>query len=434
MQIVERTTLKNPKLLRRAEKEAILQCFGTSRRPTTAQKKMAARILDKLTANAVKWLQCDCLSTHPPLMAVVKNGRDPAQRHLRRIVGPTRSAHHSTCRLNLDTKNKKSVIRSYARAESNQFLFHPPFSSQPQQVSNNSSSTSAGGLSRSGARSEERTPLARLLFRLLDDAGLNRIPSSGRLPTLAKAFERIQHHAKALSLRGGPAIADILLTDLSKMADFPAEIASAFPWSMGPSRPHGFALFIASKIPSLTSAVSGGRTHNLFDDNRAFGEAGKRQRPPYIVIATYAEPEPGAPSQLVQSYAHPCFTRAHLFPVDSRYEQSTLEILTDIQRQHPFEITKPLHSLRAIQPLAQHEVILPDFILKREKKRTIVVETMGSRSRAYADRKQGIHAIMAAKIGVVICHDTFLYKDSVDQKKQADTKFRKALLAALEAS
>ncbi len=129
--------------------------------------------------------------------------------------------------------------------------------------------------------------------------------------------------------------------------------------------------------------------------------------------------------------------------VDSGYERRTLRLIAEKGAKAEFTIEKPLHDLgvanpgddRTISPddevvLAAEgapPVIKPDFILRRNGRQPIIVETMGFKFDWYRDRKRNLVPQMLTTVGTQLVAEHDFHRPQGVSQDERDATFGEAL-------
>lgn len=142
-----------------------------------------------------------------------------------------------------------------------------------------------------------------------------------------------------------------------------------------------------------TTSINGESTYNT------------GSRAPYWAILEYRRGRDGK-VYCHEGYAHAAYTLDNPVPVDSNKERDTLKVIINAssyagrQENHPdaISLSKPLFTSKSTKNGVE-EVIHPDFILnvvpsKENIVTTLIIETMGSESEEYVERKLQTHSWM----------------------------------------
>lgn len=425
-----------------SEDRLLRQAFGRYCDPS--QRAAAADVVRRWQLDGPgHWILCDCLG------ASGEDGRMPAlipvaEAHLRRHVYGDWPAHALDCDFFKDAVEQRVVTRSYRPSNQVDPVVRG-FGADPLPWRVHLSGTSYA---------EDRPPLARLLMRVIHEAGLDKVTPGWTERDLAGQYRMIRRAARAVPLTGTLRLGRYLETFAPDYESFRGRIEAIPVGTFKPSRPHGIMICVARAISAgmvevgdnLHLAVQG--RISVFGETEGHGriQDADARRPPYLVAALVARPSPDAPAAILRAYAHPVASRAHLLLVDSNHERRTLERLMKLQRwllkarNVLATIEKPLFDLGAPDdddwsPVLVDQAgggnresgtrppIIPDFVMRAKSAKgglaTVIVETMGYEDERYVERKARIHPLMRAALGeapIVLhhCHHRLGNPDEVD--------------------
>lgn len=383
------------------------------------------------------WLACDCRDpNNPPLLTTRELG---SRLTLARMTNEGRAEHAPDCLFQRDppAAGGNRCDKSYSKLT--QDLAALKEHTGPVN-------TGTPNPRQGDGHSEVRPRLARVMFRILEEAGIHRrdikaLSDSGPTPQ----YQRIKAATRRLPLAGPITLEGLLFTHPDIFDDQDRlQYALNKPGSNWPDNrpPQGYFLAVADDIadrylifhhkekPTQTLEVAG--------SVRKLARDGSQTRPPYWVLGLVAE-LPGSPGRcgLLQAYAHPVHSKAILVPVDSDYERKTLALLLRQQRYWlgrgvESEIEKPLHAI-PVRVDGEKTRCQPDFLLRRRTvagiDRTVVVETMGYDDPEYRERKTRTHQRMA-QLGEVIEHRLYATEHGRTEA-EIDQWLRKVLTAIM---
>ncbi|MEE3504104.1 hypothetical protein [Acidiphilium acidophilum] len=403
-----------------AEEERLLRrAFGRYADP--AARPAASSVVRRWQLDGSgHWILCDCVGplidgANPPALVPV------AETHLRRHVHGAWPAHAADCDFFRDPEEQRDVTRSYRRSDHERPVIRG-FGGDDRPIRAVTSGFS---------HAEERPPLARLLMRLMDDAGLTRIQPS-RLPIgVPEQYRQLRAAARKTILAGKVRLASWLETFTPHYEEFCRRIEAASAETFPGTRPHGLLIGIAHAVSEGTVTLAGERSIEVTGRIAVFGEreghgrfqTGDERRPPYLVAGLVARPAPDAPAALLRVYAHPVLSAGQLLLVDSDYERRTARRLMSVQtwllkvRNILMTISKPQFDIGpspacagTTSPPGAEEAdtppgppLIPDFVVKARKANgataTVIVETMGYDDHRYVERKERLHPLMRAALG-----------------------------------
>jgi hypothetical protein len=424
------------------DEDAILRlAFG--RYADTDSRTEAAHIVRKYQqAAAGHWFLCDCrnplaLDTKPPALIPV------AETHIRRHNDARWPAHCVTCDFYRDAEEQLRITSSYRPLQADRPLqLIQGFRDEAEPLIRQT---------KGGSYERERPPLARLLVRLMTDAGLQTVASTdgGRDPRAE--YNALRGAATAIMLTRKIVLKEYFETFPGNIARFIARVGAAPAAAFSPCRPHGVLLIVAKAIGAGVIVLRDDTKLPVRSRLMVFGEVeGHRRdlvetsrRPPYLVAGLVARPDVSGNPEILQAYAHPVMSARHLTMVDSDFERSTLDRLIGVQSWFTTKhgifliIEKPLADIGTeISPqdpkTPSRPPCIPDFIVRARsptgETATVIVETMGFDDEAYRDRKHRLHTVMSDSLGgaPVIVHD-FHFPRAMEQSER-DTSMARAVI------
>ncbi len=379
------------------------------------------------------WVLCDCrpAQSKPPALVPV------LETFLRRHVTEDWPQHAQACEFFREPAEQSEISRSY----------QPLAKSQVRLVRSFEVAAAASPARLEIALTARRRPqLARLLVRLLTEAGLQKVEPGFKPAPIPEQMKAIWPVARDISLDQSVRMADAMCMSLAKLPALMQQIATTPDEKYRHTRPHGVLLVrIQSMQTGLLRTLNGeelpvtGRLALFGDRPEDEPGAGVDARSPYLGLCIVARPAPGEAVQIVAAYVHPCASLDRMMLVDSDAERQTLNMLKKFQYAllkktgAVVTIEKPMDSIAPEQgpegvPLPP---IIPDFIVTARERggqeRRVVIETMGYSDQGYRERKARLHPEMqrAADAGAVINHD--FHEPGHWQQEWRDNRFRREL-------
>ena len=364
------------------------------------------------------WFLCDCRpgAERPPALVPV------AQTHIRRHQDSRWPVHCDTCDFQREPSEQRAIVDSFSAEAANRplRLVRPVGAASPAME--------PGEVGQS--RNVRRPGIARLLARLMTDAGLQSVGPGWAVPPLVDQAKAIWTAARAVEIDAGVHLPEFLCTSPAKLGGVLDRIASAPASHFPRSRPHGVLI-------ARVASAGGGALQTLSGESIAvrgriavFGErpgtargtpAERAVRSPYLAACVLGRAAPDEPATVLSAYLHPCVSERHLMLVDSDFERQTFAQLRSVQtwlgRQNlaRVSIEKPLFDVwPEDQRNAQADPrppCLPDFIVRArgegDAAKAVVIETMGFADAEYRARKVRSHALMSLALAgaPVIEHD-----------------------------
>lgn len=359
------------------------------------------------------WILCDCrpVADRPPALVPV------SQTHIRRHQDARWPAHDIACDFYRDPAEQLVITASYTRDAAERPLrlaraFAPATPALERHFV-------------AASHHAARPGLARLLVRLVTDAGLQRIEPGWRPPALKDQAKAIWTAAKAIHLDAGVPLPQFLCTSAARLEELAGRIAQTEPARFKRARPHGVLVARVAALGGGVLTFVSGETVPVRGRLAVFGEqtgratrAERAARAPYLAACLLGRPSAAEPVQILSAYLHPCAAAAHLLLVDSDLERRTLAQLRSVQdwlarrKNVGVTIEKPLFDLGPEGPAeaAPRPPCIPDFVVRAgdaSEPSVVIVETMGFAEKDYRARKDRMHAMMSAALGgaPVVQHD-----------------------------
>jgi hypothetical protein len=368
-----------------------------------------------------QWLLCDCLraAAYPPVLVPV------SQTHIRRHEHAPWPPHLETCDFFREPAEQREITASY-RAGTTPVLRLVRAFDVVGPVPTREGVTSSHHRRRPG--------LARLLTRLMTEAGLQEIGAGCRPAPLNEQVAALWRAARAIEIDRGIGLPAFLRTSPARLGELVQLIEGAGGERFQRTRPHGVLIARVAAIGAGVLRPVVGEPIPVRGRLAVFGErAGggrdtaeeRAARAPYLAVCSVARPAADEPVQVLAAYAHPCVSASHLMLVDSDLERRTLMQLRSVQdwllrkRGIAVTIVKPLFDLGPAEDAADggssRPPCMPDFIVRARGvgeagAPEVIVETMGFADEDYRARKCRVHPAMAAALGgaPVVQHDFHL--------------------------
>ncbi|TAL72879.1 MAG: hypothetical protein EPN79_02230 [Burkholderiaceae bacterium] len=348
---------------------------------TDAEKDRVLLLLDRLHAFS-SWLACGCTgeSVNPPLLAVTRRtGADGIGLSLRRLMD--RAAHSADCRFAFEQRERHGVrheaSEGVGEASRPDFLFQP---ATGLGASNESESTRNSA----DEHTNRSHPLARRMFWLLNEAGVNTWPR----PYDGSDRDALLRLAKEVELAHGLFLRDVLYCH--PLAWRQGWMGAGFRKCMTHGlKPQVWWLCEIEHASQKTGVVrlAGAKEDTVIAGKLSvFGGDDSAVRYPMLMCAVVGK-LPDDSVQVLQAYAHPIQALDWWLPVDSNLERDAVDDLLEVIRK----LARERVELQMLKPLfAWNETgARPDFVVTRraEPSDSLVVETMGSDDLEYRERK-----------------------------------------------
>lgn len=380
----------------------------------------AAIVLVQQARIGAKWIACDCLGAHeaPPILTPAFLSEAETY-YLRRLTSTNRPEHQEDCPFFREqATNRLSEVRTQESPADPPLGYFEVLRPAPEKLAQRPDEDSSDDRTRQGSLPR----LARLLWRLIAAAGLNRCaPLSHERPdhSISDEFRILTVAASKVEIAPGIELGRAFWTHgqaLHSKRAYAGLRLLAQRWPRGHA-PQAFLALFAHEIRGRTIQVAGCDPVIVANRVQSPSVRGNPIKGPYltlIVTGEYPEARGYAP---LRAYAQPIYSGRRFVPVDSEFERTVLrELLSlrwsfdrrgiDILLEKPvFDTLTPLGSCR------------PDFIVEAHSRATgevrqLIVEAMGSDDPAYLASKAGAQPRMTqiAPVIRVTCADVELHR------------------------
>jgi hypothetical protein len=404
--------------LRPEEDQILRAAFGRFGGQPKAREAAVPIVQHYQQLGAGSWFLCDCRpgAERPPALVPV------AETHIRRHQDQRWPVHCDACEFQREPAEQRAIVDSFSAAAAHRplRLVRPVGAAAPAMV--------AGEIGQS--RSVRRPGIARLLARLMTDAGLQSVGPDWVPPQLVDQIKAIWTAARAVEIDVGVDLPEFLCTNRAKLAAMLDKIAAAPASRFTRSRSHGVFIGRVEGAGGGALLTLAGEPIPVRGRIAVFGErpsamrdtaAERAARAPYLAACVLGRATPDAPPEVLSAYLHPCMSERHLMLVDSNLERQTFAQLRSVQtwlgkrNLARVSIEKPLFDISP-EDIGKAEVVprppcLPDFIVRATGEdgaaKAAVIETMGFSDADYRERKWRSHALMSRAVGgaPVIMHD-----------------------------
>ena len=348
-----------------------------------------------------RWIACDCLGgDKPPPILTPAFLSEAETYYLRRLTRSKRPEHRLDCPFFRDQVTSRiSEVRSHTTPADPPSGFFEVLRPAPEKLAQRPDDDAVDDRTRSASVPR----LARLLWRLMDNAGNNRIAplAYGAEWSIKESFAAIIRAAGKIEIAPGIELTRALWTHarpLQGSAVYAAlrELAPRWPKVHAPQ---GFVLLYAPSFRGQDIHVPGGEPVTIANRVQSPSVRGNRISGPFLVLVVVGEyPEAHGYAPL-GAYAQPVHSGRLFVPVDSDFERTVLRQILACQRAlHgrgvDLAIGKPLFD--TLTPMGPCR---PDFVLEARSRHTgeirnIVVEAMGFDDDDYAASKAVTHPRM----------------------------------------
>lgn len=334
-----------------------------------------------------RWLACDCLDAHeaPPILTPAFLSEAETY-YLRRLTSPKRPEHHPDCPFFRDQVSHRlsEVRRPDAAAEPPDGYFEV-LKPAPEKLAQRPDEAASDDRTRQASIPR----LARLLWRLLDTAGLNRCPpcGDGAETDIAAQFRRLSAAAAKIEVAPGIELGRVLSTHAAALHSrraFAGLRALSDGWPAGHS-PQGFLALFATSYRGSEIFVSGGEPVRVANRIQSPSTESNPVEGPFLAIVVMGEYPEARGYAALRAYAQPIFSGRRFIPIDTAFERPAVKALLDAQRALDRQaidlvIEKPIFD--RLTPLGSCR---PNFLVEARSRSTgeirlIALEALGAPS------------------------------------------------------
>jgi len=349
-----------------------------------------------------RWIACNCLGADkaPPILTPAFLSEADTY-YLRRLTSTKRPEHRPDCPFFRDqVTNRITEVRSHATPATPPDGFFSVLKPAPEHLAQRPEDDATDDRTRNASVPR----LARLLWRLMDAASVNRIApiAWGHEWSIGSEFAALTTAAAQIEIAPGIELARALWTRAKPLTAnvVYASLRALEPrWPKGHA-PQGFVLLYAPAFKGQEILLPGGESVAIANRIQSPSVRANRIAGPYlvlIVVGQYPEAHGYAP---LRAYAQPIHSGNRFVAIDSDFERSVLRTILECQRLlHrrgvDMAIDKPL-----FDTLTRDGPCRPDFVIEARSRvtgemRTLVVEAMGFETQDYAAAKAVTHPRMA---------------------------------------
>lgn len=348
-----------------------------------------------------RWIACDCLGrTEPPPILTPAFLSEADTYYLRRLTSTKRPEHRGDCPFFRDqVTNRITEVRSATTPTDPPSGFFEVLRPAPNRLAQRPEDEANDDRTRNAS-----TPrLARLLWRLMDNAGVNTVAplAYGHEWSIREGFAAIGYAAGKIEVAPGIELARAFWTHARPLQAGVVygtlrKLASVWPKAHAPQ---GFVLLYAPSFQGHEIHIPDGEPVAVANRVQSPSVRGNRISGPFLVLVVAGEyPEAHGYAPL-RAYAQPIFSGRLFVPVDSDFERKALRRILECQRtlharNIDLAIGKPL-----FDTMTPEGPCRPDFVIEARSRqtgelRTVIVEAMGFDNDDYATAKAVTHPRM----------------------------------------
>ncbi|TVV76945.1 hypothetical protein [Sphingomonas solaris] len=348
-----------------------------------------------------RWIACGCLGRDalPPILTPAFLSEADTY-YLRRLTSTKRPEHRPDCPFFRDqVTNRITEARSPTTPADPPSGFFEVLRPAPERLAQRPEEDSNDDRTRHAS-----TPrLARLLWRLMDSAGVNTVAplNYGEEWSIREGFAAIGRAVGKIEMAPGIELARAFWTHARPLQAGVVygtlrKLAPRWPRAHAPQ---GFVLLYAPSFQGHEIHVPDGEPVTIANRVQSPSVRGNRISGPFLILVVagkYPEARGYAP---LRAYAQPIYNGRLFVPVDSDFERRALRRILDCQRRlHPrgidLAIGKPL-----FDTMTPDGPCRPDFVIEARSRvtgelRTVVVEAMGFATEEYEAAKAVTHPRM----------------------------------------
>lgn len=345
-----------------------------------------------------KWIACDCLGAErPPPILTPAFLSEAETYYLRRLTSAKRPEHLSSCPFFRDqVTNRITATRTALTPADPPAGYFEVLRPAPEKLAQRPDDDASDDRTRNASVPR----LARLLWRLLSNAGLNTAGPWSEEPaerSIGMEFRAMSAAAMQIEIAPGIELGRALWTHgnaLHTKRAYAGVRELARHWPPGHA-PQGFLTLFAHEFRGVTLAPAGCEPITIANRIQSPSVRGNPIQGPYLVIVVlgqYPEARGFAP---LRAYAQPIYSGNRFIPVESDFERVVLRSILDARR--PFEregidlaLEKPVFDI--LTPLGSAR---PDFLVEARSRETgevrqIIVQAMGGSTPDYVALKDGL--------------------------------------------
>lgn len=385
------------------EAAALRAWYGDS--ASKAEKAIALTVIRQAKVMS-GWIECDCLTGQfRPLLAPIRQEHTYALRRLTSVERDPfrqkeRPNHTSTCPFHVDKDatvaliDRRYHVRPLRKSDRSYIDALPALPDRLADVANHD-------INRSPERSDRPSKLGGILWRLLDDAGINVVPPLQDYHdfTLRNQLSKMRAAAKELRVLRTWSLNALLSTWAADYwtpdSRWQRLLETSRPDWPGTLRRTGFMLLFAKSVSAQAiMPTSSSRSIDVLGKVRQPLRGDPARRGPFLCLLNvdFGDDDDGS-VRAVQAYAQPVYNGDTLFPVESAFERDVSHLLFWLQASIlegvpdlRIKITKPLFATET--PLGPCR---PDFVLEAvyrdHRPATLIVEAFGMETEEYREAK-----------------------------------------------
>lgn len=342
-----------------------------------------------------KWIACDCLGADrsPPILTPAFLSEAETY-YLRRLTSQKRPEHDADCPFFRDqVTNRITETRGAQTPADPPTGYFEVLRPAPEKLAQRPENDASDDRTRSASVPR----LARLLWRLIANAGLNiAVPAHEEPPerTIAEEFKLLVSAAAKIEVAPGIELGRVLWTHgdaLHSRRAFAGIRELSHRWPRGHA-PQGFLTVFAKAFKGSTIFPAGSEPITIANRVQSPSVRSNPITGPYLVIIVMGEyPEAHGYAPL-RAYAQPVYSGVRFMPIESDFERHVLKALLGCRhefRRRGIDLAFEKPVFDRLTPLG---LCRPDFLIEARSRSTgeirqLVVEAMGAPSTDYLSQK-----------------------------------------------
>lgn len=342
-----------------------------------------------------KWIACDCLGADraPPILTPAFLSEAETY-YLRRLTSTKRPEHDAVCPFFRDqVTNRITETRGAQTPADPPVGYFEVLRPAPEKLAQRPESDASDDRTRNASVPR----LARLLWRLLSNAGLNIAVPSREEPserTIADEFKALAGAAAKIEVAPGIELGRLLWTHgdaLHSKRIYAGIRELARRWPRGHA-PQGFLTVFAKEFKGSTIFPAGSEPITVANRVQSPSVRANPVKGPYLVIVVigqYPEAHGYAP---LRAYAQPIYSGVRFMPVETDFERSVLRAILGSRRAFAREgvdlaLEKPVFD--RLTPLGPCR---PDFLIEARSRSTgeirqLIVQAMAEPTTEFVEQK-----------------------------------------------
>jgi len=369
-----------------------------------------------------KWIACDCrpLGTPPPILTPAFLSEAETY-YLRRLTSASRPEHHADCPFFRDqATNRITEVRNQESAADPPYGFFEVLRPAPEKLAQRPEEEASDDRTRQASIPR----LARLLWRLLENAGLNRLPPLSHMSpdhSISDEFKALAITAGKIEIAPGIELGRALWTHAQALHSnriYARLRELARHWPRGHA-PQAFLTLFAHHVRGSTIHVAGSEAIVLANRVQLPSVRNNPIGGPYLVIVVIGEyPEAHGYAPL-RGYAQPILSGRWFIPVDTEFERVVLKALLALRRSFDrrgldMYLEKPVFDTLTPMGACRPDIMVEFHCRSTGECRRVIIEAMDSSDEATIATKEAARASLALIAPVIVVTPSSIEHDRLE--------------------